>query len=160
MKRRASWPYPRNTQEVIQVVMVALALLLVGLIGTAAQAEHYANKPLNRDNLQQAASSLKGYAAEAAIITDQAAHGRSVQTYQRRYLEQLGNQAKQVTEFLEAHRAPGALAGPSRQVTDFGHELGTTLQNAAEQNRSGSLLQSQRNFERLHDRLGQAGDNL
>jgi hypothetical protein len=155
-----SWPYPRTREQLLQVVMVVLAALFIGLIGTAAQAKHYRDKPLNGDNLQQAAASLAGFASEAAILSDQSAHGRSPVTYQAAYFTQLGDQTRQVTQFLEAHTAAGALTAPAERITADGHRLDKHLADTAGHTDPAKLQAQQRAFENLQSDLQRTGDSL
>lgn len=148
-----SWPYPRTHEQVIQVVMVALAVIFVGLIGAAAQAEHYQNKPLNSDAVQQAATSLAGYASEGAAVTGQAAAGRSTQHYQRAYLDELADETQQVTEFLSAHTASGSLVQPRRELIEYGNKLQQRLESAAEYSQPSKFKQAQGELTRLQGQL-------
>lgn len=137
--------------------MTALLVIFLGLIGTAAQADHYQNKALNRDNIEQAASSLSSYASEAAALTSQAAHQRSPQNYQAIYLKQLSEQAAQVTQFIDAHQAPGPLAVPAKRLISDGRRLQRLSGEAADKSDSHDLERAYAGFQQLKDELDSLG---
>ena len=158
-KRGRPWPYPRNREELIQVVMTSLAIIFIGLIGVAAQAEHYKNKPLTEENLRQAASSLDGYASEAAVLSGQAIHGRSPQNYRQAYFGRLGDQSSQVTGFIASHSAPGSLAPTARLLVERGNRLNKYLRYAGDATDAGRLYRIRPNFQELERELGSMGEN-
>jgi hypothetical protein len=154
------WPYPKTKEQIIQVILIALACVFIGLLGASAQAEHYKNKMLDRDAVFQAASSLSGYASEAAAIADQTARGRSTQHYRRAYLEQLADETQQVTEFIAAHSAPNELAPSAGNIVQHGQQLKKQLEIAGGQSQPQALEQSHQTFQQLQKDLEDIGENL
>jgi hypothetical protein len=140
--------------------MVTLALLFVGLIGTAAQAKRYHNKSLTADNLQEAATSLSGFASEAAATTDQAAHGRTTQNYQEAYLQQLSEQSQDITNFIGSHNTPSAIADTAHRVNAQGKQLEHLLNQTAGQSSLRQLQQNAQTFRQLQQQLSDLGDSL
>jgi hypothetical protein len=158
--RHNPWPYPETREQILQAVMVTLAALLIGLIGTAAQAEHYRDKPLVSDNVQQAAASLSGYASEAAVVTNQAAESHSPQHYQRAYLEHLSDQVRQVTDFIHTHAAPSNLVQPTNKLTAYSAKLQVNLAQATNAADPNQLHTLSANFESLQKQFQDMEDAL
>jgi hypothetical protein len=158
--RRQPWPYPRTQEQVIQTVMVTLAVIFVGLIGTAAQAKRYHSKPLTPGTVQEAATSLSGYASEAASLSDQAAHGRAPQNYQAAYLQQLSKQAQDITNFIGSHNTPDNVAAAAHQLNAQGKQLEHLLNQTADQSNPAQLQANSQAFRQLQQQLQVSGENL
>jgi hypothetical protein len=152
-RQHRPWPYPRSREELVQVAMTLLAVLLIGVVGTAAQAHHYENKALNQDNIEQAASALGSYSTEASELISQTIHDRSSENYREIYLERLDEQAQQVTEFIGAHKASGSLEKPAQKLISDGTKLQKLTKQAATKSDTATLNQILDKLQKLQTEL-------
>jgi hypothetical protein len=154
------WPYPQSKEQLLHVTMIFVTCLLIGVIGTAMQADHYKHKVLNHDNIEEAATSLQSYASEAALLTDQTLHKRTPQNYQDTYTEQLDSQTTEIITFLESHAIPEYLRSQTSRLLVEAHLFTQQLTSMGDSTDHNSLIEAHQSFTTSRDTFGTIEESL
>lgn len=143
------WPYPRTKREIVQVVVVVLACLLVGGALGLLQLHHYTKKSLTIDDTARAQNSLAGFASEAHTLAIEASQRHTLATYQAHYFATLDDQTESIVDYLQSHRASGAIKTASHNLQHHANQLRHTLQQTKDEHDSGKLNQAAATFAKL-----------
>ena len=108
--REFSWPYPKTTDQLIQVVMVTAAIMMATLLFFARLTHSYQTRVIDKAHVQGAAETLYSIASQADILAEQSLKDRSTQSYQEALAHNLSEETEETLTFLDSHQANKAQA--------------------------------------------------
>lgn len=100
-----TWPYPKNTDQLIHVIMVSAAAIMLSLWFFAHITHSYQTRILDEQRIQEAAETLTSNAKQADLIASYALSHKTTQSYQEAMLYNLGRQTQETADFLRSHEA-------------------------------------------------------
>lgn len=108
--REFSWPYPKTTDQLIQVAMVTAAVIMALLLFFARLTHSYQTRVIDRTHIQGVAETLYSIASQADILAEQSLKDRSTQSYEEALAHNLSEETEETLTFLDSHQANKAQA--------------------------------------------------
>lgn len=156
-----SWPYPKTRADVVDIVMICLALLFIGLAFTAYRYNSYKDMVLQPGTLEQSASQMSSTATAADLLLKQTLHGgRTIQNYQQAYAGQLSDQAKSTAQFIASRSAEPAFARQAAELAEDSQTLSDTLETISEPVDEATLKQAAQTIADLRKQFSNLEDAL
>jgi hypothetical protein len=139
------WPYPRDSKQVRQVIIVTAIILFLTLGGLIASLKYQQQKTLSKQDIDFAAKNLTSYSSEMLLLATKSQQRPLVQSYREVYLQQLSDNVSKVRKKLSEHNSSADVQAQASQLLAVSDQLNQILaslvREPSDQILSGNIAQ-------------------